>query len=128
MHFYFQDCSDRFGRVILALFLAVIALGSGCESSEDLTADEANKERKEETSLPNEPSAEKNETEDPPPNDLYEGMSFSALSEKQKILFVEVAKSELCPCDGSNQSLHGCLKEIKTQCSAAKRVGAMVAN
>lgn len=127
MSFLTHDPLCRPKSLFLALLLGIFVFGSGCESSGNGNDKASNGNVKEKSSKSNRRSEKDKARGETPSEDLYAGMSFSSLNGAQRTLFVDVAKGELCPCDGSNQSLHGCLQKSETQCTAAKRIGAMVA-
>jgi protein-disulfide isomerase len=103
---------------------AFLSFGAGCESSGGDSDENTSDEASESSASKSSDDSQQGKTS---PDDLYPGMNFSELDPSKRSLFVEVAKSELCPCDKSNQSLHGCLQKQSTQCSSAKRMGAMMA-
>lgn len=70
-------------------------------------------------------SAKEASNESAPPADLYPDMDFDRLDASDRKTFVSIAKGELCPCEGSNQSLHACLQSKETQCALAKRMSSL---
>ncbi len=110
---------------ILALILLVPIGACNCNNSSSEAAKEDGETAKAESA-----KADKDDeaaVKDAPPGDIYPGMNFGALSPKERIKFVDVAKAEVCPCPDAAESLHQCLQDEKTSCSLAKQVANMTA-
>jgi protein-disulfide isomerase len=56
----------------------------------------------------------------------YPGLMFALLEPAERVDFVRIASSELCPCDGAPASLDTCLQSIDASCEVALQVGALI--
>lgn len=61
-----------------------------------------------------------------PSEDLYPEMDFGQLEAEDRKTFVSLAKSELCPCPQTTESLHKCLQG-SGPCTRAKRSATIIA-
>ena len=126
--------------LFVALFLiAVVSLtASSCKSPKEKPVAEPS-----ETSAKAEPKADTKEKVDAkaevkpgekpgeakPNVSVYPGFDFGKLAVDHQKLFIEVAKTELCPCPGAKGSLHECLQSAdpKVRCSVAMEAAQIIA-
>ena len=60
--------------------------------------------------------------------DIYPGFKFEILEPTERAKFVAMARTEVCPCPDSQQSLHECLRKQETQCAAANYSAIIIAS
>jgi len=71
-------------------------------------------------------ASEESSGESAPSKDLYPEMDFGQLEVEDRKTFVSLAKSELCPCSQTTESLHKCLQD-SGPCTRAKRSATIIA-
>ncbi|QDG49262.1 hypothetical protein FIV42_00450 [Persicimonas caeni] len=119
--------SNRLRRPLLVFvaLLLLVPLGTGCKNSgSDASKEDGDTVEKQSAAV--EPDKDE-AVKDAPPTDLYPGMNFGALSAKERVQFVEIAKAEVCPCPDAAESLHQCLQHPKTACGLAQQVANLTA-
>lgn len=114
----------RFSARVLLSMLALVLLLGGCTRKGD-AADSATASKDKATAEAPEQNAVSEK--DAPRADIYPGMNFGALNPGQRVKFVEIAQSEVCPCPDATESLHECLQAPQKACSLAKQVAGQVA-
>lgn len=108
-------------RRILILFVIAATLAQlGCKGNN--TDESAEKDQEAATAVASDNATDKEddgESANAPATDRYPKIPFGKLSSDERAAFVEVAKAELCPCEGSTESLDECLQDTAKQCSVA---------
>ena len=71
----------------------------------------------------------KEKKDDKPDVSVYPGFDFGKLAVEHQKLFIEVAKTELCPCPDSKGSLHECLQseDPKIRCVVSMQAAEIIA-
>ena len=63
--------------------------------------------------------------EDAPAADRYPGLLFELLDPPERTRYVDLAQTELCPCEGQMQSLDACL-QVEDTCELGLQAGALM--
>lgn len=56
----------------------------------------------------------------------YLGIGFALLDADERVLFVEIAEEQACPCPGTTNNLSECLLDFQGRCRLAENVGSLI--